>query len=139
MIIVDTNVVSEMMKAEMDPAPRDWVTRQSVSSLWLSVITVAELRFGAAIVADGTRKARLHVEIERLIAEDFGGRVLDFSEEATIAYAEIGARCRRVGRMMQPMDLQIAAIAHFHGAAIATRNVRHFEQSGAEIIDPWSF
>jgi predicted nucleic acid-binding protein len=138
MIFLDTNVVSEMMKGEMDEAPRRWVADQDVTQFWLTVITVAELRYGARLLADGARKTRLLSQIDLLVSDDFGERVADFTFEATGPYAEIAAHCRAVGRPMQPLDIQIAALARLHGASLATRNTRHFEHSGVDLIDPWS-
>ncbi len=137
MIFLDTNVVSEMMKAAMDEAPRRWVAAQDVSQLWLTVITVAELRFGAQILADGERKTRVLAAIDLLASSDFGERVADFGFEATRTYAEIGSLTRGIGKPMQPLDLQIAALAKLYGASLATRNVRHFEHAGIDVINPW--
>jgi predicted nucleic acid-binding protein len=138
MIFLDTNVVSEMMKKEMDEAPRRWLDTQDVSKFWLTVITVAELRYGAKLLDDGSRKTRLLTAIDQMIAEDFADRVADFTIEATADYAEIAVDTRRIGKARQPLDLQIAALARLYGAALATRNVRHFEHTGVDIIDPWS-
>jgi toxin FitB len=138
MIFLDTNVVSEMMKEEMAEAPRRWLDSQDVSQFWLTVITVAELRYGAKLLVDGSRKTRLLTAIDQMIAEDFADRVADFTIEATPEYAEIAVETRRIGKVMQPLDLQIAAMARLYDAALATRNIRHFEHTGVDLIDPWS-
>jgi predicted nucleic acid-binding protein len=137
-IILDTNVVSEMMRREAAVPVRAWLQTQDVRQLWLSAITVAELYYGAQVLPEGRRKEGLLQQIDRTIAEDFGDRVADFSMEAAIAFAEIAAVRRRLGRPILPLDCQIAAIARRYGATLATRNISDFEDCGIDLIDPWA-
>src|SRR5688572_23914450 len=112
-----------MMRGEVATPVRAWLQSQEVGQLWLTAITVAELHYGAQVLPHGHRKEALLLQIDRTVAEDFGDRVADFSMEAAIAYAEIAAARRRIGRPIAPLDCQIAAIARRYGAPLATRNV----------------
>jgi predicted nucleic acid-binding protein len=137
-IILDTNVVSEMMREEVAAPVRAWVQTQDVGQFWLTAITVAELYYGAHVLPESRRKEVLLQQIDRTIAEDFEDRVADFSMEAAIAFAEIAAARRRLGRPITPLDCQIAAIARRYGARLATRNTVDFEHCEIELIDPWA-
>lgn len=137
MILVDTNVVSELMRAAPAPAVLAWFDGQRAGDLYLSAIGEAELRTGAAILPEGRRRDRLIAEIGTMIDEDFAGRVLPFDSAAAKAYAAIAAARRTAGRPVSQADCQIAAIARSHGAAVATRNVADFEGCGIDVLDPW--
>ena len=137
MAVLDTNVVSELMRLSPTPAVAAWVAGRSASSLFFSAVGEAELRYGVAIMPAGRRRDRLAAEIEAMLRDDFEGRVLPFDSQAARAYAEIAAARRAAGRLVPQADCQIAAIARARGMAVATRNVRHFEEMGIEVIDPW--
>lgn len=137
MILLDTNVVSELMRSQPETAVVAWVVAQARTSLFLSAVSEAELRFGVAILPPGQRQARLDHAIDGMIREDFAGRVLPFDSDAARAYAAIAAARRAAGRPISHADCQIAAIARSRGAAIATRNVRDFDDCGVKVIDPW--
>ena len=137
MVVLDTNVVSELMRLSPTPAVEAWVAGRSASSLFFSAVGEAELRYGVAIMPAGRRRDRLASEIEAMLRDDFEGRVLPFDSQAARAYAEIAAARRAAGRLVPQADCQIAAIARARGMAVATRNVRHFEEMGIEVIDPW--
>ena len=108
------------------------------STLFLSAVSEAELRYGIAIMPSGQRRDALESEIEGTLSEDFAGRVLPFDSDAARAYAEIAASCRAAGHPVSQSDGQIAAIAQSRGMAVATRNVRHFAHMGVSLIDPWA-
>ncbi|HMJ02322.1 MAG TPA: type II toxin-antitoxin system VapC family toxin [Conexibacter sp.] len=137
MIVLDTNVLSELMRRR--PATRvvRWVDGQDASALAITAVTVAELLYGVARLADGARKAELAAAVNALVQEDFSGRVLSFDAVAAVHYAELVVERDRNGRPISLADGQIAAICRSHDARLATRNVRDFEATGIAILDPW--
>ena len=137
MLILDTNVVSELMRPAPDPAIATWVAERATSSLFLTAVTEAELRYGLAVMPPGKRREGLATGLERMLKAGFANRVLPFDSGAARAYARTGAARRRGGRPIAQADCQIAAIAQARGMAVATRNVRHFEDMGVEIFNPW--
>lgn len=138
MILIDTKVISELMRQNPAPAVLAWFGDEDAMALHLSAVGDAELRRGAAILPDGKRRDRLIAEIDAMITEDFAGRVLPFDSAAAKAFAAIVEDRRNAGRPSSIPDCQIAAIARAHGAAMATRNVADFEGCGVEVIDPWT-
>jgi len=137
MILLDTNVVSELMRPKPEPSVVAWLADQSATNVFLSVITEAELRYGVAILPAGRRRNQIAASVEDMLQKDFARRILPFDSEAAHIYAAIGA-CRRVaGLPISHADCQMAAIARCRGAAIATRNVGHFEHCGIKVINPW--
>jgi predicted nucleic acid-binding protein len=138
MILLDTNILSELMRAVPEAAVEQWLADQPAASVFISAITEAELRYGLALMPPGKRRSALAVEIENMLGEDFSGRILPFDSPAAVAFAEIAAERRQAGRPISQADAQIAAIARSRGAALATRNVPDFEGCGVEIINPWS-
>ena len=138
MIVLDTNVVSELMRPLPDSAVERWVAGRAATILFLTAISEAELRFGVAIMPAGQRRDVLESEVEAMLRDDFAGRVLPFDSDAARAYAEVAASCRAAGRPVTQSDGQIAAIARSRGMAVATRNVRHFEGMAVDVVDPWA-
>jgi predicted nucleic acid-binding protein len=138
MVLLDTNVVSELMRAAPHAGVRQWVGRQPRSSLSICSVTEAEMRLGVALLPAGRRKQALTEDVEGMIAEDFAGRVVPFDSPAAVAYAAVVADRRLAGRPISNADAQIAAIARSRGASVATRNVRDFEGCGIDVIDPWT-
>jgi hypothetical protein len=138
MIILDTNIVSEMMKPAPEHAVELWLDEQPAGTVFLSAITEAELRLGLAIMPDGQRRKALTVMIEGMMAEEFGGRIFSFDSRAAIEFAAIAAQRRQSGRPISISDAQIAAIARARGATLATRNMTDFAGCGIEIVNPWS-
>ncbi len=106
--------------------------------MFLSAVSEAELLYGVAIMPAGQRRDALETEVEAMLREIFAGRVLPFDSDAARAYAEIAASCRAAGRPISQSDGQIAAIARSRGMAVATRNIRHFEDMAVDLIDPWA-
>ena len=137
MIVLDTNVLSALMRPEGNPAVVAWLDNQPPESVWITAITVFEIRFGLEILADGRRRRRLEQEFTDLVDQDLGGRVLSFDRAAADATASIGAQRRRVGRPVEVRDVQIAGIVAARKATLATRNSRHFEGLGITLINPW--
>ena len=138
MIVLDTNVISELMLPTPDSGVMDWVARQAVPDLHVSAISEAELRYGAEVLPEGRRRDWLLEEIEGMLREDFAGRVIPFGSHAAKACALIAAARRAAGRPIGVADCQIAAIAHSLGASVATRDVNDFEGCGIEVINPWT-
>ncbi len=137
-ILLDTNVVSELIRKAPEPAVTSWVSDHPLYDLFFSAVSEAELRFGAAILPPGRRRDTLFLEIDAMLRDAFEDRVLPFDSDAARAYGDIAAVRRSAGRPVAPADCQIAAIAASRDMAVATRNVRDFEEMGIEIVDPWS-
>ena len=138
MILLDTNVISELMRAEPAQPVLDWFAKYDAVDLFISAVTEAELRTGVAILQEGQRRDRLQLAIDAMMDQDFQGRVLPFDSTAAKAYAEIAAQRRAAGRPIAEADCQIAAIARATDAPIATRNVKYFDGCGIRIINPWN-
>ena len=137
MIILDTNVVSELMKAAPAERVLGWIAAQPASALYTTSITEAEILHGLALLPAGKRRNALESAAEAMLSEDFAGRILPFGSDAAHAYARIAADRRRAGRPISHFDAQIAAIARSAGAAIATRNVTDYDRCGVKILNPW--
>lgn len=137
MILLDTNVLSELMRADPDPHVEHWLGSQPDASIFISVITEAELRYGAALLPSGKRRSALTAEIEVMLRNDFSGRILPFDSQAAQAFAIIAADRRKSGKPISQADAQIAAITRSRGASLAARNVDDFSSCGVEIINPW--
>ena len=138
MIVLDTNVVSELMRPSPSSVVTEWVAQQPATDLYLSTITEAELRYGVEIMPAGQRRDLLLVEIEGMLREDFAGRILPFDSDAALAYAVVAGARRTAGHPINHADCQIAAIARSRQAGIATRDLDGFEGCGIEVINPWS-
>ena len=138
MIVLDTNVVSEIMK----PAPSEkvvhWLASQESSSVFTTVITQAEILYGIEVLPPGRRRRRLSDVVEDTFRLDFERRILSFDEESGRHYARIRASRKAVGRPIAQFDAMIAAIAHVQRAALATRNTADFERCGIRLINPWT-
>jgi predicted nucleic acid-binding protein len=137
-IVVDTNVISEPLRAGHDPRVRSWLNRQAPETLYLSAVTVAELTLGVELLPEGRRRTELRAAVSSVIGDVFRGRVLPFDAAVAETYASLVARARARGRSVSFADGQIAATASHHGFAVATRDVGPFEACGVTVIDPWS-
>ena len=137
-VLLDTNVVSELIRKAPDPTVEAWAANHALEELFFSAIGEAELRYGAAILPAGRRRVSLVSDIERMLSDAFDGRVLPFDSRAARAYADIAAMRRSAGRRVPPADCQIAAIARSRDMAVATRNVRDFDDVDIEIVNPWT-
>jgi hypothetical protein len=137
-IILDTNVLSELMKSVPARQVVDWMASQPAASLYTTSITQAEILHGLMLLPKGRRRSTLETAATSMFAEDFGGRILGFGTDAATPYAEIASERRRAGRPISHFDAQIAAIARFTGASIATRNVGDFEACSVTLLNPWT-
>ncbi len=137
MILLDTNVVSEPLKSSGDTGVLAWMDAQTVETLYLSTISLAELRFGIAALPSGKRRDTLHASLEQRILPLFIGRILAFDAAASEAYAVLRARARALGKAIGPADGYIAATAAVHGLVVATRDTGPFEAAGLAVINPW--
>ncbi|MCF6099502.1 type II toxin-antitoxin system VapC family toxin [Mesorhizobium muleiense] len=137
MILIDTNVISEPWKLAPDPGVVAWIDAQAIETLYLSAITVAELRFGIAALPAGKRRETLHERMERGVLPLFRGRVLPFDLDASQAYAELAANTKAAGKAIGKADGYIAATAAARGFMIATRDTSPFEAAGLNVVNPW--
>ncbi len=138
MLVLDTNVVSELMRERPNPDVLRWVDNQLTDNLFVTSVTEAEIRTGIAILPEGERQRGLAASAERLFSVLFSERILPFDSDAARAYAMLAADRRVAGRPISQSDCQIAAIARCRGASVATRDVDDFEGSGIEVINPWT-
>ena len=139
MIVLDTNVLSELMRSEPDAAVLGWIRSQRRSKLCTTAITEAELAYGLAAIPKGRRCEALDQALSRLVGEGLGGRVLPFDRAAARAYADFAAKRRAAGRPVAMAYTQIAAIARSCGAeALATRNTPDFTNCGVRLLNPWN-
>lgn len=138
MILLDTNIVSELMRPRPNPRIVDWIASQLSSTLYISAVSEAELRYGLEIMPMGRRRERLSEQLEGMLRWDFFDRLLPFDSAAAHAYAAIAATRRADGRSVNIADCQIAAIALSRGATVATRNVDDFQESVPHVINPWA-
>lgn len=137
MILLDTNVVSEPLRPAPDPRVIAWIDAQALDTLYLSAITVAELRAGLALLPAGKRRAGLQESLETRVLPLFSGRVLPFDLGCTHAYAKLLARSRASGLSISTADAYIAAIAAANGLTVASRDTGPFEAAGSLVINPW--
>lgn len=138
MIILDTNVVSELLRLTPEQGVVDWLGALDGADVYLTAITEAELRLGVAILPAGKRRDGLAEMIDHIVREDFAGRILPFDSHSAPAFAAIAATRRAMGRPIAHADCQIAAIAQASGATVATRNTPDFADCGIELINPWN-
>ena len=137
MIVLDTNVLSELMKAAPAGTVMRWVAAQPAMSLYTTSITQAEILHGIMLLPSGRRRSALEAAAEAMFKEEFDGRVLPFGSDAARLYARIAAERRHIGRAISHFDAQIAAIARSNGAAVATRDVSDYDHCGITVINPW--
>ncbi|KVQ56865.1 type II toxin-antitoxin system VapC family toxin [Burkholderia territorii] len=138
MILVDTDVISEPLRREPSGAVIEWLDAQIVETLFLSAISLAEMRFGVAALPAGRRRDWLDQSIEQRVLPLFRGRILPFDDAASKAYASLRAKARAAGHALAPADGFIAATAAANGLIVATRDVAPFEAAGLRVIDPWA-
>jgi toxin FitB len=138
MILIDTNVISEPLRPEPDSRVIAWIDAQAIETLYLSAITVAELRFGIATLPAGKRRDRLHIRLEEEVLPLFVGRILSFDLEASQTYSDLMARAREAGKAIGKADGYIAAVAASDSFAVATRDTAPFEAAGLSVINPWN-
>jgi predicted nucleic acid-binding protein len=137
LIILDTNVLSALMRDRPDAAVITWLDEQPAESIWTSAITVLEVRTGLELLRASRRRTRLEIAFDQLLRDDLDGRVLAFDTVAANAAGVAVAAAQRRGKSVEIRDCQIAGIALARRATLATRNVRHFEPLGVTVVDPW--
>jgi predicted nucleic acid-binding protein len=137
MIVLDTNVVSELLRPAPATQVEAWLSAQDGAKVYFTAVGEAELRHCVAIPPAGQRRTALTKAIEGILEEDFRDRILPYDRDAAGAYAVIAAARRAAGRPISQFDCQIAAIARAHGASVATRNTADYEGCGIALIDPW--
>jgi len=137
MILVDTNVISEPLRKAPEARVVDWIDAQPLETLYLSAVTVAELRFGVASLPAGKRRNGLHESLETRVLPLFAGRVLAFELAATQNYAQLMTKARAGGLSIATADGYIAATAAANGMTVATRDTAAFEAAGVPVINPW--
>jgi len=138
MILLDTSVVSAFMAVPPDAGVLAWLDTQDSDEIWITAITVYELRFGIERLADSRRRRALESGLRRALEVVLAGRIAPFDRSAAEVAATLTARRQRSGRPIDSQDTQIAGIALAHRARLATRNTRHFADLEVEVIDPWS-
>lgn len=137
MIVLDTNVVSELMREAPDGNVIDWVDQYSTDQVFLTAVTVAELQYGVLRLPDGRRKRKLKAKIAEMITEDFHDQILPFDSAAAEHYAQLVVRRELGGRPISMADAQIAAICGLRDALLVTRNTKDFMETGVETVNPW--
>ncbi len=137
MIVLDTNVLSALMRQRPDPAVVAWLDTQPTESIWLTSITVFEGRLGLALLPAGRRRKSLEESFGRLLNEDLQNRVLAFDHAAATQAAQLGAQRQKAGRPVDIRDTQIAGIVISRRATLATRNLRHFDDLPTPVLNPW--
>lgn len=136
MVVLDTHVVSELMRSPPSAAVVTWLHSHRVAGLCTTAVTVAEVRYGIERLADGRRKDQLRSAANQVFAA-FPRQVLPFDAAAAAEYADLVAGRERAGAVISGFDAQIAAVCRVHGAALATRNSKDFRDTGIEVVDPW--
>lgn len=137
MIVLDTDVLSALMRKEAEPAVVAWLDRQSSESVWTTAVTVFEIHFGLELLTPSRRRRQLEDAFTRAIAEDLEGRVLPFDEEAAREAAGRAAERRSAGKPVDFRDIEIAGTVASRRATLATGNTRHFQGLGIDLVDPW--
>lgn len=138
MVILDTNVLSELMQQRANPLVRQWLDRQAELSVWTTSITIFEIRYGMELLPRSRRRASLESEFERLIEDDIQGRIVPFDAQAATVAAGLMAQRQRTGRSGDLRDTMIAGIVITSHATLATRNMRHFDDLSVPVVDPWA-
>ena len=137
MILLDTNVLSELLRPVPEPGVLGWLERQPAMSIYTTTVTQAEILLGVAVMPAGKRRNQLAAAVAAIFAEDFMDRVLPFDGDAAAAFADIVAARRSLGTPISQFDAMIAALARSRGAQLATRNVRDFAHCGIDVVNPW--
>lgn len=138
MILLDTNVVSALMRRDPEPDVVAWLDDQPAESIWTTSITIFEVRTGLELLKPGRRREQLESAFDKLLSDELEGRVQSFDQAAALAAGSIAAERQSSGRTLEIRDVQIAGIATARKAILATRNTRHFDGLGIELVDPWS-
>jgi len=136
-IVLDTNVISELMRMAPDPRVLAWLVRQPMAGLFTTTLTQAEIFYGLRLLPEGRRREDLIAAARPIFEIEMAGRILSFDSDAALAYPDVAAHRRQIGQPIAQIDGQIAAITRSRGAQLATRNVRDFVECGITVLDPW--
>lgn len=137
MIVLDTNVISELMRREPDAKVMAWIAQQPIAGVFTTTLTQAEIFYGLALLPDGRRRDELVAAARPMFDVDLVGRILPFDTDAALAYPDIAASRRLKGQPISQIDAQIAAIVRSRGARLATQNMRDFADCGITVVNPW--
>lgn len=137
MIILDTNVLSEFMRAVPEPAVMDWIGQQKTSEIFVTTITQAEMYYGLALLPVGKRRSDMERAVRQMFEQDFQERILTFDSAAALEYAALASFRRQIGEPIAQADAQIAAIALAQNAILATRNISDFCDCQLTLVNPW--
>jgi toxin FitB len=138
MIVLDTNVISEVLRPVPEPSVLDWLANQPRASLFTTNVTRGEILYGIRLLSDGKRRRGLWDAAKNIFDDDFADQVLSFDSDAADMYAEIAASRRAAGKPISQFDAMIVAMARSRGASLATRNVKDVEDCGVDVINPWT-
>lgn len=138
MFVLDTNVLSALMRPEPIPAVAAWIVSRPLDLLFTAAVCQSEILAGLAVMQDSRRRRDLEAAARAMFAEDFSGRILPFDSECAAFYADLFANRRRMGRPAATIDLMVASIARTHGASVVTRDTGGFEGCGLNVINPWN-
>jgi toxin FitB len=138
LIVLDTNILSALMRTEPEASVLAFLDRQDPSSVWITAVTVFEVRFGLYRLAAGRRRRALEAAFEQLVADDLDHRVLGFDASAAAHAAQLAAAREAAGRPVDLRDTWIAGIVAARGATLITRNLRHFRDLDVRVVDPWA-
>jgi predicted nucleic acid-binding protein len=139
MIVLDTNVLSTMMQPNPDPAVRAWLDAQAPSALWTTAVSVLEVQLGLEIMPAGRKKLTLQKAFDLAVQQDLANQILVFDTTAALESAALAAKLRSMGRPIDIRDVMIAGTVVAHQATLATRNTKHFADTGVQLVDPWLF
>ena len=137
MIILDTNVLSEFMRAVPNPPVMDWIAQQISSEVFVTTITQAEMYYGLALLTMGKRRSDMEKAVQQMFEQDFLERILSFDRAAALEYAKLASLRRQIGKPIAQADAQIAAIALSKNAVLATRNIADFCDCHLTLVNPW--
>jgi predicted nucleic acid-binding protein len=138
MIVLDTNVLSEIMKPIPEPRVLSWVDSVPTRATAIIAVTVAEILYGVGRLPHGARRRKLLLAAEKILAEDFRDRILAFDADAAIEYATLVVEREAAGQPISMADAQIAAVCRVHQCTLATRNLKDFERTGVPTVNPWN-
>lgn len=137
MIILDTNVVSELMRPAPERTVLHWFSSQAAEDLHVTTVTMAEILYGIELISSARRRDVVRAAVEKMFGEVLADHILTFEDRAALAFSQIASARRRQGKQISGVDAQIAAIARVHGATLATRNTYIFEGCGVRLVNPW--
>lgn len=137
MIILDTNVLSEMLRPAPDTHVVTWLASQPRAAVFTTSVTRGEILYGIRLLPEEKRRETLWEAVSGIFTQDMAGQVLSFDSDAADAYAEIAADRKNQGKPISQFDAMIAAVARSRGASLATRNIKDFVDCGVDLIDPW--